>query len=310
MGVSVSKTTRLQHHSLAIKGVDHKDEDTKTKLRHQYSEEKLSYENLQFHDNNIDTAGDFGSQTLVTFVTCRNNTYKGHTNALAKNVSGLSKKTMDVMTGFHHRNICPYIAFCQNGSITVALTENAENGSLHDYLFDEAKPLPNTLINKWVKESARAIRFLHAHQCPHGNLLPNNCLLFDADTLKLSDYGISHKSQSQTANQAIDERIRYLAPELLTDEKGNEKSMEQADIYALGMLTLEIYTRKQPFHDVEKEMVMSQVTEGKHPSLPDNCPEGLRDMMQRCWNADANARPSSQDVVEGKTDKLTGIVML
>ena len=88
-----------------------------------------------------------------------------------------------------------------------------------------------------------------------------------------------------------------MAPELY-DENYNEK----VDIYAFGMLLLEIVTREVPYHEcANPAQIYKKVTQGIPPSsLRRVQSNDARNFILLCLGIgeDANARPSAKDLLK------------
>lgn len=93
----------------------------------------------------------------------------------------------------------------------------------------------------------------------------------------------------------------YMAPEVALRRAYNEK----VDIYSFGILLWQILTGMIPFQDYSKEEHMKLVViGGQRPPLVDIdgpggfcIPTTLAQLLQQCWHADPNMRPSSSRVL-------------
>ena len=63
---------------------------------------------------------------------------------------------------------------------------------------------------------------------------------------------------------------------------------------------LEIFTRKPPFDGIKWQTVIFKVGVGEQPTIPDDCPQFLSELMRCCWMNDPNKRPPIQDIIKGK----------
>lgn len=68
-------------------------------------------------------------------------------------------------------------------------------------------------------------------------------------------------------------------------------------IYAFGMLLWEIATRKIPYEGINREIVQLCVLIGQREELPKGCPEGYIELMQQCWDHDAQKRPTIDQIL-------------
>ena len=258
---------------------------------------KINYDDIEYHEEI--GHGQFGP---VNRVTLRTN-LTGCTQALAKSVFNLHKDEITTLSKLKHRNLVKVLGLCHNEPLDVILLEFPSNVSVLEYLSDESKPLSSGLMKRWAIESALAIRYLHRHNILHRGIEPRNCLLFKDNLLKLSEIGLVRNMDNSTvvSNQKI--TFRYVAPEIHKEnDKGRDVYSKQAEIYAYGMLLLQICTRKQPFDGMSCAQVVFGVENGiLQPTIPTNCPQRLSMVMRCCWKYDPNERPSIGYIMSGKT---------
>ena len=97
-----------------------------------------------------------------------------------------------------------------------------------------------------------------------------------------------------------------MAPELITPLKFNSPGVptKPADIYAFGMVILEVLTGTQPFH--EKKWRPNEVTyyvaQGARPNKPSNAEQigfgdGTWKLVEECWMEDPMERPEIKRVL-------------
>jgi hypothetical protein len=142
----------------------------------------------------------------------------------------------------HHKNLVQLLGFCIEGSRKLLVYEYMSNGSLADFLFKAKKrPLWKERV-RIALEVARGVFYLH-QECEvhiiHCNLKPQNILMDDTWTAKISDFGLARLSvPSQTRNftMGIEGTSGYSAPEW----QKNAPISVKADIYSFGLMLLEI----------------------------------------------------------------------
>ncbi|XP_062147776.1 G-type lectin S-receptor-like serine/threonine-protein kinase LECRK1 [Alnus glutinosa] len=143
----------------------------------------------------------------------------------------------------HHRNLVRLLGFCIEGTKKLLVYDFMSNGSLADLLFKaEMRPIWKERV-RIARDVARGILYLH-EECEvhiiHCNIKPQNILMDDTWTAKISDFGLAKQllpNQSRTAVEAPGTTgYFYLAPEW----KKNALISVKADIYSFGIVLLEI----------------------------------------------------------------------
>ena len=255
---------------------------------------RIEIKNLEFHEKIGE--GGFGTVKRVTF----KQPFNGYKEAASKSVQELGEHEVKVMIKLNHKHIVNLLGVCQQEAGDLIIMEYAPNGSLHDYLKDHSKPLPYELQKKWAKEAALAIQYLHRKNFLHRDIKPQNCLLFDDEVLKLCDFGLARELEASQTTSSQKGTYRYMAPELHRgNARGRAVFSKSSDIYAYGMLILEICTRKPPFDELEWHRIVFEVGNGKKPTIPEDCPKELSDIVKLCWNTDPKRRAVIGSIVIG-----------
>lgn len=74
---------------------------------------------------------------------------------------------------------------------------------------------------------------------------------------------------------------------------------EKVDVYSLGVLLNEAYTRRQPWRDASHffQIILKVAVNGERPWLDPDAPEPLRRLITKLWQQDPRLRPSCAEVM-------------
>ncbi|GAA0148384.1 hypothetical protein Leryth_003293 [Lithospermum erythrorhizon] len=149
-----------------------------------------------------------------------------------------------------HENLIPLRAFYQGKrGEKLLIYDYLSNKSLHDLLHESriGKPALNwTRRHKIALGIARGLAHLHGLEVPitHGNVRSKNVLVDDFFVARLTEFGLDKIMIPSIADEivALAKADGYKAPELQSMKKCNSRS----DVYAFGILLLEILLGKRP----------------------------------------------------------------
>lgn len=186
------------------------------------------------------------------------------------------------------------------------IMELAENGSLFYRIHDKRKRRLSYLeILQLGHDIACGLAYLHP-AVVHRDLKPQNVLLDLEGRAKLADFGISRIKDPTKSyfSQVTAENgtPMYMSPESMNGTRVDEK----VDVYALGVILNEAWTRRQPWKDSAHffQIILKVAINGERPWMDPDCPEPLKRLITKCWHQDPRQRPSCADVM-----RLTDLLM-
>jgi serine/threonine-protein kinase len=154
-----------------------------------------------------------------------------------------------------------------------------------------------------VEVLARAMHVAHQHGIIHRDLKPANVMLATDGTLKIADFGLAKRLESdsgQTRSGSILGTPSYMAPEQAKGE--TRKVGPAADQYALGAILYELLTGRPPFQGTSVLDTLDQVRsrEPVPPSqLQPKIPRDIETICLKCLEKDPDRRyPGVADVAE------------
>ncbi|PIN25190.1 Serine/threonine protein kinase [Handroanthus impetiginosus] len=141
----------------------------------------------------------------------------------------------------HHKNLVTLLGYCDEGIHMLLVYEYMSNGSLSGLLFGDSRP-PWKQRTQIALGIARGLSYLHEEcrtQIIHCDVKPQNILLDESLTPKVSDFGLAKlplSEQSRTARTHIRGTAGYFAPEWFRKASITMK----VDVYSFGVMLLEI----------------------------------------------------------------------
>ena len=198
-----------------------------------------------------------------------------------------------------------------------------EVGSLYDFIQfigkKEINHFTTRLRIQMITEIAVHLANIHNHKIAHRDIKSKNILLQPELSPIFIDFGFANKSESYCGT------IEYMAPEIILSTS-TEIDFYKSDVYSFAILFWEIFTCKQPWSsgdeyvedlfvkiedtDSEEEIsekletrrlgefiLSQQVIGGSRPSV-DKFPNGIKKLLDACWNKDPMKRPTMNKIVE------------
>lgn len=111
-----------------------------------------------------------------------------------------------------------------------------------------------------MKQLVAALSHAHKNNVVHRDIKPQNVLIKDDGTVKLSDFGIALAANAAQLTQAdaVLGSVHYLAPEIARGEQASE----QSDVYALGIVFYELLSGNVPYQgDAPVQVAMKHLRE-------------------------------------------------
>jgi serine/threonine-protein kinase len=225
--------------------------------------------------------------------------------ALAHDANHLARfaREAQVLAGLNHPNIAAVYGLEEGEGVTALVMELVPGETLADRI--QRGPIPVEEAAQIALQIAQALEEAHEHGIIHRDLKPANVKITPEGRVKVLDFGLAKAlddggasgvglthspTVSLAATQAgvIMGTAGYMSPE----QAAAQRTDRRADIWAFGVVLLEMLTGKKAFSGETVAHVLAAVLHGS-PDLsgvPLTVPPRLQELLRRCLTKDVKTR--------------------
>ena len=192
-----------------------------------------------------------------------------------------------------HPNIVKVFDVSFGDRIQYIVEEYIDGITLKEYL-DQQKRIKWKEAIHFTVQILRALQHAHEKGIVHRDIKPQNIMLLQDGTIKVTDFGIARFSRSETrtmTDKAIGS-VHYIAPEQARGDLTDEKT----DIYSVGVMLYEMLTGQLPFEaDNAVSVAIMQLQTDPKPlrELNPSIPEGLEEITLKAMQKNPERRYQS-----------------
>jgi len=230
--------------------------------------------------------------------------------SLQPDVVARFKREGEALRQLNHPNIVKMLAAItepepESGKeIHYLVMEYVRGGSLRELLEQEVK-LPVKRCLKIGVELADALARAHHLGIIHRDIKPDNVLLAEDGTPRLTDFGIAYLAGLPQITQegAIMGTIQYLSPEACNSKKLDA----QTDIWAFGVMLFEMLAGVVPFNGDNLFAIITSILTEATPDLLKFCPEApppLAELIGQMLEKEPENRVSSARFVAAQLEAI------
>ena len=183
------------------------------------------------------------------------------------------------VTSLSHPNIVSIYDVENEGEFYYLILEYVEGMTLKDYMIKNPR-IPIETIVHIAKQVAAGLSHAHQNGIIHRDIKPQNILMNENLTCKITDFGIARAYGDTTltqTNQMLG-TVYYLSPE---QARGNVATA-QSDIYSLGILIFEMITGQIPFKGESAVAIALKHLQEELPDIDkyrDNVPQSVKNIV-------------------------------
>ncbi|KAI9056398.1 kinase-like protein [Trametes sanguinea] len=192
------------------------------------------------------------------------------------------------------RNIYLIMEYCAGGDLANYIKKRGRVEGLEYIPAPGAAPtyyphpksggLSEIVVRSFLRQLARAIKFLRQRNLIHRDIKPQNLLLTPAGpdeyakghpvgvpVLKVADFGFARFLPSAMMAETLCGSPLYMAPEILSYQKYDSK----ADLWSVGAVLYEMAVGKPPFRAQNHIELLKKIEESKGIKFPDEDPQAV-----------------------------------
>ncbi|KAI6779975.1 MAP kinase kinase kinase-like protein [Emericellopsis cladophorae] len=204
---------------------------------------------------------------------------------------------IDTMQHLDHVNIVQYLG-CERKETSISIfLEYISGGSIGSCLRKHGR-FEESIVSSLTRQALSGLAYLHREGILHRDLKADNILLDVDGTCKISDFGISKKTDNIYGNDktnSMQGSVFWMAPEVIRSQ--GEGYSAKVDIWSLGCVVLEMFAGKRPWAKEEAIGAIYKIANGETPPIPEDIqgtlgPYAVAFMMD-CFQVNAFDRPTA-----------------
>ncbi|EAW09685.1 putative MAP kinase kinase kinase (Bck1) [Aspergillus clavatus NRRL 1] len=223
------------------------------------------------------------------------------TDRIKEMVAALDQE-IDTMQHLEHPNIVQYLG-CERGEFSISIyLEYISGGSIGSCLRKHGK-FEESVVKSLTRQTLSGLSYLHDQGILHRDLKADNILLDVDGTCKISDFGISKKTDNIYGNDSSNSMqgsVFWMAPEVIQSQ--GQGYSAKVDIWSLGCVVLEMFAGRRPWSKEEAIGAIFKLGSlSQAPPIPDdvslNISPAALAFMYDCFTVDSAERPTAQTLL-------------
>ncbi|QQK80572.1 Stk1 family PASTA domain-containing Ser/Thr kinase [Salicibibacter cibi] len=196
------------------------------------------------------------------------------------------RREAEASTNLVHPNIVDIYDLGENDGIFYIVMEYMRNNTLKDKIVNEGA-LSFDEAMRVFSELTSAIAYAHEQGIIHRDIKPQNILLDEEGSVKVTDFGIARASSAATITQtnSVLGSVHYMSPEQARAGTLTTKT----DIYAIGVTLFEMVTGLLPFNADSAVSIALKHLQDPFPNaknLRDDLPESVNNIIRKATAKD------------------------
>ncbi|XP_074565072.1 uncharacterized protein LOC141821588 [Curcuma longa] len=214
------------------------------------------------------------------------------------------RREAQTMSLIDHPNVIrAYCSFVVEQYLWVVMPFMAGGSCLHLMKIAYPDGFEEPVICSILKETLKALEYLHLHGHIHRDVKAGNILLDSSGVVKLGDFGVSacmfDKGDRQRSRNTFVGTPCWMAPEVLQPGSGYNF---KADIWSFGITALELAHGHAPFSKYPPMKVLLMTLQNAPPGLDydrdKKFSKSFKEMIAMCLVKDQTKRPTAEKLLK------------
>lgn len=214
------------------------------------------------------------------------------------------RREVHTMSLIDHPNVLrAHCSFTAGHSLWVVMPYMAGGSCLHIMKTSYPEGFEEPVIATLLRETLKALVYLHAHGHIHRDVKAGNILLDSNGTVKVADFGVSacmfDTCDRQRSRNTFVGTPCWMAPEVMQQLHGYDF---KADIWSFGITALELAHGHAPFSKYPPMKVLLMTLQNAPPGLDyerdKRFSKSFKEMVAACLVKDPKKRPTSEKLLK------------
>eukprot|EP00268_Persea_americana_P056671 TRINITY_DN6712_c0_g2_i2.p1 TRINITY_DN6712_c0_g2~~TRINITY_DN6712_c0_g2_i2.p1 ORF type:complete len:732 (+),score=178.01 TRINITY_DN6712_c0_g2_i2:443-2638(+) len=219
------------------------------------------------------------------------------------NLDDIQREAQTMSLIDHPNVIRAFCSFVVERCLWVAMPFMAEGSCLHLMKIAYPDGFEESVIGSILKETLKALEYLHRHGHIHRDVKAGNILLDSGGVVKLGDFGVSacmfDRGDRQRSRTTFVGTPCWMAPEVLQPGSGYDF---KADIWSFGITALELAHGHAPFSKYPPMKVLLMTIQNAPPGLDydrdKRFSKSFKEMVAMCLVKDQTKRPTAEKLLK------------
>lgn len=141
-----------------------------------------------------------------------------------------------------------------------------------------------------IRQLLEALEHVHQHGIVHRDVSPENVIVAWDGSVKLTDFGIAKRVDSEVTEDIVKGKFRYIAPERLDYLPADTRS----DLYSIGVMLYELLTGERLFGNHDNKALAEQLIspeEWRPGAVRPEVPEAVDEVVVQLLSVEPGERP-------------------